>query len=176
MLTNNFINLSKIVMLCNNYNKTTYIKVRDISGVERYLVPVQSYAYPSSDSMDSFTTNYSAQGWSVGSGTTPPSVNDYQLESTIGSNISGKVSTTPISDESLNRIIKRITVIVTNNGSTNMIIGEIGYKSQLIAGSAIGATGNSSQYLLYREVLESPVTLAPGDSTSFVIDFYVTTE
>ncbi len=176
MLTNNFINLSKIVMLGNRYDRTCSIKGRNVSGEERYFVPVNSAAYPSTDSMNSFNASPTSSGWSVGTGNTPATVNDYQLESTITSNISGSVTVSPINDTTLNRVIKRVSVIVTNTGGNNISINEIGFKASIYSNTGVNQIGQNSVYLLYREVLSVPVTLTPGESTSFVIDFYVTTE
>ena len=176
MLTNNFINLSKLVMLGHDFSTTTLVKGRTVTGEERYFMPITTSAYPASDNMRSFTPNPASAGWTVGTGNTPATANDYQLETPINSGVSGSATINPINDSTLNRIIKKVSIIITNTGSTNISINEIGFKDSIYSNTAINKSGNNAIFLLYRTVLETPVTLTPGESTSFVIDFYVSAE
>ena len=111
------------------------------------------------------TTNAAAAGISIGTGGTPATVNDFNLESTISSGVSLSVSTTEAGCEPPGAPFLAYSVTITNTGSEAITIREIGYK-QNIKGAPYpgGTTNNSTVCLLDRTVLDTPVTIQPGDA------------
>ena len=105
------------------------------------------------------TTNaslgYEVTGVIIGSGTTPPTIDDYKLENRItlsGITSSGSVSTT--SDDGGITLISVLTI--ANNSGQEITIGECGIFTNN------GSTGDAYCALIERTVLESPITIPAG--------------
>ena len=164
MITKNFI----------QYNNLLLQRLLNIPGAGvKALLPVtntQNQACflangsASTSSYYNLVLNSTNSGVSVGSGTTPPTINDYNLESTITSGLS---AATPVVstqlDENGNPYVKLVYTI--NNISQNSItISEIGAKIQIFAATTQGASATSSLiFLLDRTLLDSPVTIPAGE-------------
>lgn len=92
-------------------------------------------------------------GIELGSGSTPPTFDDYKLETTITSDISAIVTSALDED---NDVIFNIEVI--NNGSA-ITVAEVGF----ITTRGTGVNGMSGKYVLTeRTVLDSPVNIPSG--------------
>ena len=110
-----------------------------------------------------FYSNVSASGannWiCVGSGTTPPTVDDYKLENPLldltyqGGVLNYQGNTLIYSG------------IVTNNTTAPVTINEVGVH----ASSSSSSSSSSGSALLIRTVLQEPITLAVGDSRTFSV-------
>lgn len=100
-------------------------------------------------------------GVRIGSGVTPATADDYTLESVIASNMSvtkpSKVSVTRENDF----VAVYATYSVTNIGSTPIDISEIGLFSD---GYYANSSSSHTPILMDRTVLESPITVNPGES------------
>ena len=112
-----------------------------------------------------FTTSNVGIGISLGSGSTPAAETDYALESIITSGISTSIITAMQQDSNGNpQTIDTITV--TNTGSSDITIGEIG----------MTVTPKNSGTLIYvlvdRTVLDSPITIPANESA--VITYTIT--
>jgi hypothetical protein len=103
-----------------------------------------------------------AQGIWLGSGTTPPTEMDYNLESRITSGlaVSGTVVTYD-ADQNGNPYLVYLFSL-TNTSSSTITISEIGYVQQM-SGSGYGS---DSYILLDRTVLENPITIEPGEDAA----------
>jgi hypothetical protein len=105
----------------------------------------------------------------VGSGTTPVTLNNYKLQSKISHGILAgqlqygnvRISTMDMSDP--NKWFFYITRVFTNGTTADITITEVGLIVYLFSDSSIGV--NSPYYLIARDVLAEPITLAPNDST-----------
>lgn len=90
----------------------------------------------------------------IGTGTTPPTVNDYKLENQITSGF-GSTTSFPNSDSAVYNakgIVSCCTI--TNSSQTdNLVINEIGY---------IKGRAGYWNILYDRIVLDTPITIAPG--------------
>lgn len=86
----------------------------------------------------------------VGSGTTPPSVTDYKLESQL-TTVSGTASYQRVTVGATDTFTAVATI--TNTGSESITISEVGLQLQ--------STG-SWYFMVERTLLESPITIAPG--------------
>lgn len=118
-----------------------------------------------------FTLNANSAGISLGTGNTPPSKLDYNLESTITSGISVSVTSVErgieFEDDSIE--YKEYTLTVTNTGSDVLTIREIGYKQNITPVSyfpynIVSNTSGNFIYLLDRTVLRTPLVIQPGDA------------
>ncbi len=93
----------------------------------------------------------------LGTGNTAPTTADYRLEQTANVNYLSCAVGAPVYDLSVGTVTRTVTVSVQNTGSENVTIREWG-----IFGSIRTSNYYSSSIataLLYREVLDSPVTL-----------------
>lgn len=111
----------------------------------------------------------------VGSGTTPVSPDDYALESLIStvSMQSGTAIVNYIVDTDAKSITAKnnIKVAVKNTSSESITISELGILHTVYTGSS---TSNTASMLVYREVLDTPVTIAAGEFSTFQINIEVT--
>lgn len=89
----------------------------------------------------------------IGSGTTPPTVDDYKLESQITSGITGSIAS-KFSDEGL----LVFTLTLNNTSSADITIGEVGYA----AGVPTSSSSSGAAALLERTVLDEPITIPAG--------------
>lgn len=90
------------------------------------------------------------EGIVVGSGTTPPTLDDYKLESQITTGLSAIVATTLDAD---NDMIYAVTI--TNTSSEDITICEIGMHSYVYTSNS----SSSATCLVERTVLENPITI-----------------
>ena len=93
----------------------------------------------------------------VGSGTTPVTGDDYKVEEEIVSGLACEAVTASV-DEATHTVIFRKTL--RNTSEENITISEVGLTGAVRANTA------SAQALIYREVLQTPVTIAPGESAT----------
>ena len=161
MITNNYEALisqtivSSSVVYGNN-------RVVDVNNEVRYLCG--SIGFPNSIS-GSVTLNATSAGISIGTGNTPATKNDTNLESTITSGvITTMVSTTVESETNGDPFLKYIFSVV-NTGSSALTIREIGYKQTLTTTILPGYTSSTSVVcLLDRTVFDTPIAIQAGDA------------
>lgn len=111
---------------------------------------------------DRFNTDYSngSSGCSllIGAGATPPTIDDYKLESLISNYTVLAQTHTTFSEYSASAFI--ITRTIQNPNTTEpLTIKEVG----LFGGS------NTQLYMIAREVLDEPVILQPGEKHAFTM-------
>lgn len=99
----------------------------------------------------------------LGSGTTPVKGSDYQVEQEIVDGLALEGVTVSIDDDTKTVTYRKT---VRNTSDQEITVREVG-----LTGGVFVANGSSGsrQVLIYREVLEAPVTIAPGDSATFRI-------
>lgn len=101
----------------------------------------------------------------VGTGTTPPQIDDYKLESEIDSSkytVSISVANGVAYTDKLGI---NVSCVITNKSEDILSISEIG----LLGDNSLGM---SYKYLLAREVFDTPITIAPGGTKSFVLKLF----
>lgn len=111
---------------------------------------------------DSFYTYY-ATGVQFGSGSTPATYEDYKTESPLTSGLSvADTNGTLVTPSTLDNthLKSRRTYTVTNSGATTLTINEICLFANYPRVYGTGACW----VLLYREVLDTPIMLAQGES------------
>ena len=107
------------------------------------------------------STSNNTSGIQFGTGTTPPTFDDYKLSGSIIAGLTGTLTKDCVNDEDGNFVIT-ISATLTNTNSTDVTIGEIGYSRSF---TGRGTTGNSNAYayiLIDRTVLDTPVTIPAG--------------
>lgn len=105
-------------------------------------------------------TSYGTHGGVViGTGTTPPTADDYALSGDIISTFSASASVERFNDE--NGAGVTATYMITNTGTSDFTIGEIGLIAN-ISHSTYSSSTNTLKALLERTVLDAPVTIPAG--------------
>jgi len=91
----------------------------------------------------------------LGSGTTPPTINDFRLESQITSGLHCSVASVYHSEGYVTR-----NITATNISDYEITIAEIGYQCQIYTGE--NTTSGSKFVLMDRSLLQVPVTIPAG--------------
>ena len=151
MLTNNFIGLLKRGI-------GTTVNIIEIGGTNK--------SYP-----NSYAVKYKAY---LGSGTIPAKACDYKLENKIESGYTASIEEKDINIPSSEQtsmyqlVINFTNTSDTNASDENMIINEIG----LMVTDSSTNFHDEELYLIAREVFDTPITLAPGETKSFVLKLF----
>lgn len=164
MLLKNF-----IAMLNNNYQKATclngtaYPFAFSETGIARVLSQSALRQYGSA-----FNLAEGAFIMDVGFGDTAENYNDYALDSP-NMNAGSLTFTTIQSLERGDNDIFYINGVFQNMGGTNVTVREIGFYCKPASGTDPATPTNVGKYctLIIRKVLETPVTIAPGEAYSF---------
>lgn len=159
MILRNWIN--KIIGADDNSN---YVKVKSTYGNVRatkfgFYPNINIYA----DNYNEDNTNVSDTlgiGLVIGSGTTPPTIDDYKMENAITTNLNAGGVTRSFNANTSNSSITVVQPIV-NIGANTITISEIGLFARYDGAS-------NGCMLLSRDVI-TPVTIAPNESKTFVV-------
>ena len=108
----------------------------------------------------SFNYNVGCTFMGYGSGDTEPTADDYNLESVI-STLTASGATQGITATG-----KQYTQVITNETANTITVKEIGLYALFYSASIPGLR----PALLYREVLDTPVTLQPGQTDTFTVE------
>ena len=112
-----------------------------------------------------YSNNFNVMKVEIGTGTTPANTTDYKLESVISSGYKALINPS-------------VTYTVDDVGGTNVIANIINTSnSDNLTFSEIGLLGNDystqAEYILFaREVFDTPITIAPGETKSFVMKLF----
>lgn len=169
MITQNFINYMK-TMLCSTTNNNSYdITVKAADGTNYYInfSRASTNTFPRIVAQNFLTTRTTlgATGIALGSGTTPATKSDYNIENQITSGLS--VAIVPTNGVEQGNPFIEYAMTVSNTSNAAITIAEIAYFQQVASQSTIGSTGTSVHGIMFdRTVLATPVTIAPGDYES----------
>lgn len=145
MLTNNWRNavLGNIFNIATTSNKNT-------AGAE---------------AQNSNAVLFSGRKFVIGTGSTPPQIDDYKMESEIDS--SKYIASPSVSngDGYSEELGISISCTITNKSSETLSVSEIG----LIGDNKIGI---NYTYLFAREAFDTPIVIAPGETKSFVLKLF----
>ena len=111
-----------------------------------------------------YSENFKVMKVEIGTGTTPAKTTDYKLESVISSGYTALINPS-------------VTHTVDDVGGANVIANITNTSLDSLTFSEIGLLGNSystqAEYILFaREVFDTPITLAPGETKSFVLKLF----
>lgn len=117
------------------------------------------------------TSRYSTVNWAlrvnltmrVGTGTTDPVGTDYSLENDVTDYVADKVVTLNVAEVS-NRLVTTMTISGRSTYSDNIVISEVGVTKNII--TKYINYFPTKEVLLVRELLEDPITIAPGQGFS----------
>ena len=127
----------------------------------RCLSPMGAYDRPASGSWANYV--------SVGTGVTAPAATDIALATNAGVSYLAVANEEPTYDAE-NGVMSRVIRLTIQNNDTQKTITEWGVFNQLSNG---GGT-ISNPILLYRELLDVPVTLAPYDAATLALTLTLT--
>ena len=165
MVTKNFLNI--LALSLQSGAKFACLPVRTVIGENRFIGGYLGGSFPGYAN-STVTLSANSAGISIGTGTTPATEDDYQLEATITSGINITLTGTSYGADSPRSPYIKFDITVTNIGSETITVGEIGYKQTAkatrIVGGTLGAASSESVLLIDRTVLDTPVTIAPGDA------------
>ena len=161
MVTKNFLNI--LAMTLESGNQLGCLRCRSVNGNTRFLTGSFN-SFPNSVT-NTFTLNRTAAGISIGTGTAPESEDDYNLEQTITSGVNVVLTGTSYGAESPWFPFVKYDLTITNTGANPLVVTEVGYKQTLRTSKLIGSNlFENTVLLLDRCVLDTPVTIAPGDA------------
>ena len=107
------------------------------------------------------------KGAKIGTGTTPPKVTDYKMESEIdASKYQTSISNIKVTNFDNEGSTQCINVIVTNISGEPLTVSEIGLENW--------GSSNIDQYhlLIAREVFDTPITIPPGGVQAFSLKLF----
>jgi len=137
------------------------LPVTDVTGMQRFVTP--KFTFPGART-EKFTLDSALEGISFGTGTTPAKETDYNLENTITSGITVTLTSNVVRMDG-DSPYHEWTFTVTNTGSEELTITEVGYKQSVSCVIVPGyTTGMSAVVLLDRQVRSQPLTLQAGDA------------
>ena len=148
---------SSIAMFPNDSIRTTQNQERWISALDGALI-----------STTSVVTNVAYPGFSIGSGTTPPTENDYNLESTITSGFTMVLSGSTRGIDSNGKFYMEFNFTITNTSGASMTVSEICLKTAnaRACSSPSATTATGTNIMVDRTLLTTPVTIANSGSAS----------
>lgn len=167
MVTRNFLNM--LTMALSAYGAVSCLPARTVNGETRYLCGIDNYSFPGRNPTNTVVLNAASAGISIGSGTTPPTENDYNLERTITANATASVTRTLYGTDSDGCPYTQFDITITNNNTNQTLtVTEIGYK-QVFGKNykypALSINGVSSDvFLIDRSLLDTPLIVPPGDA------------
>lgn len=104
----------------------------------------------------------------IGTGTTPPKVTDYKIESEIdASKYQASVSNIKVTNFDNEGSTQCINVTVTNISGEPLTVSEIGLENW--AGNVFS---DDFHFLLAREVFDTPITISPGGVQAFSLKLF----
>lgn len=157
----------------NNSNQYVCgILTKNVLGDNKYVNPIQYSGFSTEWNLisTSITQNYTggnSSGFALGSGTTPPTENDYTMENQIlGLTMVGSASSTGKTYDSENDCMELYkSIIISNDTGSDVTITELGlfraYNSSTTKGST---SGSLERFMTDHTILDEPVVIPNGES------------
>lgn len=145
-------------------NRTTLIQGKTLAGQTRYVTPFSSSSFPDQVT-NSLVLGTSGYGIVLGTGTTAPTGDDYNLAEQITSGISATITTSTEINAS-DEYVTTYNIVVTNSGSDPVTITEIGRTGGLASASTSGGTYSTAAFLFDRTLLDAPVEIAASGNAT----------
>ena len=156
----------RLFLMLNNATQKKYgFEAKNTSGVTKYVKAVNSnYGYIGG----SFSLSNSVDGFHVGKGTTLPTENDYALEDPITSGLTANTATVIWANTENEPDDCTYAITLRNSSEGDITISEIGYYAQFGCTSSQGNTGGygTAVFMIDRTLLDTPVTIAPGETVT----------
>ena len=142
---------------------------KSTAGTSKYFQVSQPSTTPSLN----FITALADDGYggiAVGSDDTAATDDDYTLASVI-TTLTGSITTTVIFDSDNNKYIRRFQLTLTNPTAADIVVKEIGRFWRSAGGTTRGSSGNATQSMIDRTILDNPVTVPANGSAVINYDF-----
>lgn len=166
MITKNWKNYVNCVFDVGVGTNVGLLAVTNVAGTTYYISSAAGL------NAGALTLSATSAGISVGTGNTTPTENDYNLEATITSGLSGTTTIVKSIDANGCPVIT-YRLALSNTSASDITIKEIGYKANIKCAASQGATGNTDRTLLLdRTVLATPITILAGGNA--IIDYKIT--
>jgi len=165
MITRNMKNLTAMLLQSSS---TIFgsLMVRGINGKPYYAHG--AFTFPASRA-ETYTLNAGAAGVSFGTGSTPATEDDINLEKTITGGITVTLTKRTAGCDAPGNPYLQYTFTITNTGSDPLTIREVGYKQSIKCSTTPGRTNSvDAVCLLDRTVLDAPLEIAPTDAAVLV--------
>ena len=172
MITKNMKLIMAAMIVSHNGQQIVNIPgARKTDGTNVYIGSFfTSVSYPVSYSQQ-VITSITSSGIILGVGNTPATENDYTLENPITSGFTASTpSATKGVDNNGNPYLE-YAFTVTNTGSSDLTIKEIGYIQSAYVGTTLNGSSSVGRLLLDRTVLETPVTIPSGEYAAIKYKF-----
>lgn len=170
--TNNWRAFRNIMLMGSHYNGFSTITRTDGTSLSNRFSNTVTATTP----MGRYTTDYgsSASTCSIrlGTGTTAPAASDYWLTSEANVTLLSIVTADPTYDTTTGTMTRVISLSVQNQTADNITIQEWGIIGAVR--TVAGYSDNLASCLLYREVLDSGVTLAPLQAATLTLTMTLT--
>ena len=167
MITNAF-KKAMMLMLTNSSNRnksSNALAAKTINGSTYYLNKLSGWPVYNMSTTVRVSSSAYAGIW-IGSGTTPPTADDYSLEERITSNASGTATISGDYIDSDGNPTLKMVVTITNTGSDSITISEIGFFQSINAATSVSASGSDAVFMLDRTLLNTPVSIPAGESAA----------
>lgn len=167
MINKNFKAVVATLLQARDYNSLEYgmVEVKKTDGTTKYLCPTFNYFPRSVSSTVSFTTD--GQGIGVGTGTTLPTEDDYNLEHRITSGLSASTPAITKGVDSDDNPYLEYVFTLTNSTASDITITEIGYFQLFYASDTRNSSRSNANLMLDRTLLDQPV-IVPANSTAAI--------
>lgn len=175
MITKNYKNFLKGILLGgdNAYNLTA-LQIKDVTNATRYACArfdSNSYFPYGVTYTVKYNSNQQSTGIYVGTGTTPPTENDYQIENVITTGLSANTPTLNAALDADGNPYKRYIITFTNTTASDITITEVGYVQCLSAANTAGGFPSIFAYtLLDRTLLDTPLTVPANGNAVLVYE------
>lgn len=167
MITKNFkMLLATILGSSGNSNSRCYFPITNTSGGTDYLCNTLNRFPAQVNTVVQISSPFN-QGIYIGSGNTPPTENDYALETPITGGLSASTPAVNRGADGDGNPYIAFTFTLTNSGATDKIVSEIGYFQYVSASYYNNSLGYQTAMMLDRTVLETPLTV-PANGTAAV--------
>lgn len=167
MITKNFETFAASILVSSSSYTYGFGQIFDVSNAPFFINGHYSTYNMPSGTDGTLTTDKYAAGISIGTGDSPESKYSNNLDSTITSGVTLTLTSTKAKKNGQYRVLE-FTITITNTGSEQLVIKEVGYKQIVGAGRYIGDAALSSTaavvFLVDRTVLTTPLTIQAGDA------------
>lgn len=165
MITKNFkALLQAILQSSGSTGSLGYIPAKSTGGGSCYIGGMMS-RFPYNVNTNAYFSYPPNAGIYFGSGNTPATENDYDLETLITSGLSASTPTVTRSADSDGNPFIQFMITITNSSASPITIREVGYYQMISATNSYGGMANSQwTFMLDRTVLDTPLTIPAGES------------
>lgn len=168
MITKNYETFAASILVSSSSAACGFGQIFDVKNTPFFINGYYFTNYMPVGTDGTLTTDKYSSGISIGTGDSPESKYSNNLDSTITSGVTLTLTSTKAKINGQYRVLE-FTFTITNTGSEQLIVKEVGYKQRVYVGRYIGDTTTSTSaasivFLVDRTVLTTPLTIQAGDA------------